>query len=163
MQKKCTSSGKKEQDEEDLTDYLDLRRDDKIAFLATPVFLQIAHGVLLAAERNGSLETGDGLAVDTDDLGMDVVGSLSFWFYPLVYIYTKSLRSPQRRVCNDKHLKRAEERHTGGTSLGISTAFVMDRMPFSMGHSRSTLETCSHRSALVLTRRIRPYLTTRLT
>lgn len=52
---------------------------------------------------------------------------------------------------------------TEGISLGSSTDLVTVRTPFSMGHSRSTFSICSHRSALVLIRRMRPYLTWRRT
>lgn len=48
---------------------------------------------------------------------------------------------------------------TFGISLGSSTVLVKVRGPSLMGHSRSTFLTCSHRSALVLIRRIRPYFT----
>src|SRR3569833_623741 len=53
----------------------------------------------------------------------------------------------------------ASRRLTGGICSGSSTVMTMERMPFSMGHSRATFLICSHRSALVEMRRIRPYLT----
>lgn len=40
---------------------------------------------------------------------------------------------------------------------------MMARSPFLIGHSRSTLVICSQRSAVVLMRRMRPYLTWRRT
>lgn len=52
---------------------------------------------------------------------------------------------------------------TGGISFGNSTSFVMTALPFSIGHSISTFETCSQRSAFVLTSLIKPYLTCRST
>lgn len=52
---------------------------------------------------------------------------------------------------------------TGGISFGSSTSFVMVVFPFLIGHSRSTLETCSQSFASVLTSLINPYLTCRMT
>lgn len=52
---------------------------------------------------------------------------------------------------------------TLGISLGSSTVLVRVRSPASIGHSRSTFLTCSQRSALVLIRRIKPYLTCKAT
>lgn len=51
------------------------------------------------------------------------------------------------------------KRLTGGISFGNSTALVIEMMPFSIGHSRSTFWICSQRSASVFTSRIKPYLT----
>ncbi len=39
--------------------------------------LQVAHGLLAAAELDGSLQTSDGLAIHADNVGTDGVGSLS--------------------------------------------------------------------------------------
>ena len=52
---------------------------------------------------------------------------------------------------------------TGGISFGSSTSFVIVIFPFLIGHVKSTLETCSQRSAWVLTSLINPYLTCKMT
>ena len=56
-----------------------------------------------------------------------------------------------------------EMRPTGGISFGSSTSLVITVFPFLIGHSKSTLVTCSHRSVFWLTRRINPYLTCKIT
>src|SRR3569833_3342386 len=53
----------------------------------------------------------------------------------------------------------ASRRHTRKNNTSSTTDKTKERKPFSMGHSRATFLICSHRSALVEMRRIRPYLT----
>lgn len=100
-----------------------------------------------SGEVDSRLKTGDMLIILGVDIGKDVVSSLS-------------------RCVSKKHRRLRDWRKrglTGGMAVGRSTLFVMVIWPFSRGQERSTLPSCSHRSAVVESSWMRPYLTVTLT
>ena len=78
---------------------------------------------------------------------MVVVGAIDVGLDGVLALYLLS-------ATTGSHTVPYQASHTGGISLGRSTALTMESAPFSMGHSRSTFLISLQRSAVVLIRRI---------
>ena len=107
--------------------------------------IEVEEALIAAArEDDGGGQACDGLIIDGIDVGEDGVFALSGVSKSFLY-------------------QRAGIEFTGGISAGRVTDLVMLSLPSLTGHSRSTFSIWSQKSALVLMRRIKPYLTCRRT